>query len=431
MIETTSIAILYFRDESPDEAHAYLPAGITEDLIIHLSRLSAVRVAARDDVLPFRGRDVAATDLGDALVTDHVLDGSVKRDDQSIVITARLGEVGSGAAVWEGRFERPHDEIVAVLNEILHGVARSLEVSVEDVKAAELKPVKADAYDAYLHGRDLLSKRGRKNVEGAIVCFADSTNSDKSFALANLGAAQAAVEMFTFYDDDDAWLDRALTSIDCALELDPPLNEARFLQGIVNYHRDHFDKAKEIFAQVVDGTSCCYDAYRWLGIVSDVTGKYDEALSYYETAAKVKPYSVEPWLFMNMTHRRKGDMESALMSARRFLEVGIRKLEINPDDEVTLSRFAAIYTLLGEGEKARNALERILKWHPDDGTVLYNCACTYALLGDHEQAILCLRTALDHGYRNVREWVKTDPDFAELRQTEAFRQLLVKFDNPR
>ena len=432
MIGTTSIAVLYFENEGPDESFAYLCSGITDDLIIHLARNRTLRVVSRDDVLPFRARDVDVRDLGEALVVDYVLTGRVRAQNGSIHIEARLVEVGSNASLWQGQFDRSSEEVVDVVNEVLRGVARTLEVSPEDAKSSELSDaVSPRAYTAYLEGRDLLSRRGRKNVEAAVALFDDAVAVSPDFAMAHLAAAEGAVEMFTFYDDDEVWLDRALAASRRAGELDAGLVEALFVEGVVQYHRDHFDKARDVFEQVVRVNPSSYEAYRWLGIVSDVTGKYDDALDFYETAAQIKPYSVEPWLFMNMTHRRKGDVDAAMMSAKRFLEVGIRKLEINPDDEVTLSRFAAIYTLLGEGEKARDALQRILKWHPDDGTVLYNCACTYALLGDNDQALLCLRMALENGYRNVREWVKTDPDFADLRATEAFKQLLIKFDTPR
>ena len=150
----------------------------------------------------------------------------------------------------------------------------------------------------------------------------------------------------------------------------------------------------------------------------------------YERASAIKPYSVEPWLYMNMTHRRMGDLEGAKLSAKHFLEVGLRNLEVNPDDAVTLSRFAVIYTLFGEHDKARASLSRILAGSPDDGLVLYNCASTYALLGDKSEALRCLRLALDGGFRNIREWIKADPDFDEFRKTEEFQVLLAGYAPP-
>jgi hypothetical protein len=87
-----------------------------------------------------------------------------------------------------------------------------------------------------------------------------------------------------------------------------------------------------------------------------------------------------------------------------------------------------VYTLFDEKEKAHDALNRILRTGTEDGLVLYNCAATYALLGDETMSLDCLRRALDGGYKNVREWIENDPDFAEIRKAAAFQQLLSEFD---
>ena len=87
-----------------------------------------------------------------------------------------------------------------------------------------------------------------------------------------------------------------------------------------------------------------------------------------------------------------------------------------------------VYTLFDEKEKARDTLNRVLATGTEDGLALYNCAATYALLGDEEMCLDCLKRALAGGYKNVREWIESDPDFAGIRKSPAFREVLFDFD---
>jgi Flp pilus assembly protein TadD len=111
---------------------------------------------------------------------------------------------------------------------------------------------------------------------------------------------------------------------------------------------------------------------------------------------------------------------------KKLLEVGERKLKVNPDDAITLSRIASPYAQAGEREKAYAALRRVLEIDPTDGLAQYNCACTYAVLGDKKEALACLRNAVRSGYRNVSEWVKSDPDLVSLHKDPEFKALIAE-----
>jgi len=72
-------------------------------------------------------------------------------------------------------------------------------------------------------------------------------------------------------------------------------------------------------------------------------------------------------------------------------------------------------------------MKKVLQVDPDDGLSQYNCACTYAVLGEREKALACLRKALEGGYKNIREWVKSDLDLASLHEDPDFKALLAEF----
>lgn len=426
-----SLSVLYFENVSPDEESEYVCAGLSEDLITSLSGLSKLNVVSPADVLPFRNRDINTRDLGESLGVDYVLEGTVRKSGNRLRVTAQLTDVQTGFRAWTGRFDRLIEDLFDMKHELVVEVAEALNLSLsDDEKSALAHRPTTDmrAYDFYLRAREFLSRRGRRNAQAAIHMLTNALAIDADLVLAYVGLAEAYSQMYTYYDGRQEWLEKIIEVNKKALKLDPNVVEAQFSLGLVYFHQKEFEKAGETFRRVVKSRSHHYDAFWWLGILSDMKGDFESALDYYQKCTAIKPYSVEPWLYMNMTHRRKGDMNAAKISAKHFLEVGIRKLEVNPNDTVTLSRFAVIYTLFGEREKAYAALTRIMESKPDDGLVLYNCAATYALLGDAEQSLRCLRLALEGGFRNVREWLGTDPDFDALRDLDEFKQLLDEFD---
>ena len=122
-----------------------------------------------------------------------------------------------------------------------------------------------------------------------------------------------------------------------------------------------------------------------------------------------------------------GNEAMAEQARNKLLELGERKLALNPDDAITLSRMAAAYAHRGEKEKAYVAIDKLLQIDPTDPLGRYNCACTYAVLGEREKALACLRTALEGGYKNIREWVKSDLDLVSLHEDPDFIALLAEF----
>ena len=426
-----SLAVTYFAYAGADKGKTYIATGLAEDVISRLSRVSDLAVTTRHDVLALRDRDVDPVELGRCMGVGTVLKGTVWSLGDAMRVTVHLTDTESGREVWNESFDRPAAEVSGLPAVIALGVAEGLGVDVAHGGVQSIAGKSTDdhrAYDFHARGREFLTHRGRKNTEAAIRMLRYAVACDPSLSAAHESLAAAYSGMFTYYDGAGVWLDRMVDASRRALELDPGLVEARLHLATVLVHRREYDRAREALEEIIRMRPDYYEAYRWLGIISDITGKYDEALEHYHRSAEIKPCSVEPWLYVNMTHRRRGDFTAAIGAAKKFLEVGLKTLQIAPDDPVTLSRFCVVYTLFGEKEKAYDALNRILRTGTEDGLVLYNCAATYALLGDPSMSLDCLRRALSGGYKNVREWIENDPDFDEIRKAEAFRDLLSEFD---
>jgi adenylate cyclase len=425
------LAVLYFEPEETDADLLHVACGLTEDVISRLARASGIAEASRHEVVSLRHRDVDTEELGKCMGVTFVLRGDLSAFHDRIRLVVRLAGVGRAGDLWRGTFECETAGLPGVPPAVALGVVKALDVTLspeEERRMSERLTANARAWDFHARGRESLTLRGRKHTEAALRFFEEAIGADPRFAVAHESLAAACSGMFTYYDGRDGWLDRMAAAAQEALRLDPRLIEARFHVGTAALHKHEYERARAAFEDIIRERPGHYEAYLWLGILFDMTGRYDDALECYRNGAEIKPCSVEPWLYINMTHRRRGDVAGATEAARRFLEVGLRTLHVAPDDPVTLSRFCVIYTLTGEQQKARDTLERILRTETRDGLVLYNCAATYALLGDREGSLECLRKALGEGYKNVRDWIGTDPDFDSIRGAEEFQKLLQEFD---
>jgi len=422
-----SIAVLYFENMSPEKENEYFCAGITEDLIIDLSRIKELKVIPRTDVLPFRNKEINSRKVGEMLKVPFILEGSVRKAGQKIRISAQLIDVKSGFPVWAERYDRLLEDIFEIQMEVSQKISESLKVSLTETEKKMLgkKPTEdMKAYDFYIRGRDFISKNGKRNTEAAIQMFEYALSIDPNFALAFAGLAEAYSYQYIWYDGDIKWLRKIIEAGERAIKIDPNLVEAKFVIGMVFHHQKRYNEAIEVYNKIKEIKKDFYLAYRWSGIAYFILGDYDSAIKNFKIAAELKPYSEEPLMHLEMAYRKKGDFEKAKEIGNEYLKIGEQKLQINPNDAITLSRIAGVFASEGNKEKALQAVQKIMEIDPEDGLAIYNSACIYGRLDMKDEALKYLRAAFNIGYKNVRDWVKSDPDFDSIRDDPEFKKIV-------
>jgi len=425
--QNKSIAVLYFENISPEKENEYFCAGITEDLITDLSKIKELKVIPRSDVLPFRNKEINSKKVGEVLKVSHILEGSVRKAGQRIRISAQLVDIKSGFPVWADRYDRMMEDIFDIQMEVSQKISEALKLSLSENEKKLLgkKPTEdMRAYDFYVRGREFLSKNGKKNTENAIQMFEYALSIDPNFALAYAALAEAYTYKYVWYDGNLKWLGKSIEAGEKALGIDPNLIEAKFAIGMFYYHQKRFTEAIEIFKKIVEERNDFYPASRWLGITYHILADYESAIKYFEIARSLKPYSEEPLMHLEMSYRKKGDLEEAKKIEKEYLRVAEKKLEINPEDAVTLSRILGVYADEFNFEKALKAAQKVMEIDPEDGLAIYNCACGFARMDRKEEALNCLNIAFILGYKNVSEWVKSDPDFDSLQNEPEFKKII-------
>ncbi|MGI9422770.1 MAG: adenylate/guanylate cyclase domain-containing protein, partial [Hyphomicrobiaceae bacterium] len=175
-----SIAVLPFENLSGDPEQEYFVDGITEDIILEISRFPDVLVISRNSAFTYKGKAVKVQDVCRELGVRCVLEGSVRKAGDRVRITAQLVDGRSGAQLWAERYNRRLEDVFAVQDDVTEKIVRALEMELLGTVETPKPTESLEAYDCVLRGREqyrLFTKDGnvaaRDSYERAIVLDPD------------------------------------------------------------------------------------------------------------------------------------------------------------------------------------------------------------------------------------------------------------------
>lgn len=154
LVDSNSIAVLPFVNVSGDVSQEYFSDGLTEELHNALAQIPQLHIASRTSSFSFKNQTVPVDSIGRALRVAHLLEGSVRKSENRVRISARLTQVQSGYQLWSQSYDRDLADVFALQTEIATDIARILNIELvqrraESAAAASIDP---EAYDAYLRG---------------------------------------------------------------------------------------------------------------------------------------------------------------------------------------------------------------------------------------------------------------------------------------
>ena len=224
--EKPMVAVLPFANLSGDPGQDYFSDGITEDVIIELSRFRNMGVIARNSSFAYRSRNIGIDFIGKELGASYVLDGSVRKSGSRVRITARLSDVGSGSQVWAERYDRDVADIFELQDELSRNIAGTLAIELDDRELETARARRMDdsrAYELFLLGKRQMWAQGDGMLEGRGY-LEKSTAIDPTLARAHAALAVTYVHealQFPPAGAFEAALAAAHESAHSALSLDP------------------------------------------------------------------------------------------------------------------------------------------------------------------------------------------------------------------
>ena len=117
-----SIAVLPFSPASKDEDSEIFADGMTDDVITLLGHVPGFFVISRGSAFVYKGKSVDTRQIGRELGVRYVVEGSVRRADDRIRVSAQMVEVRTGEQIWSDRFEGGAADLFAIHDEITNGI---------------------------------------------------------------------------------------------------------------------------------------------------------------------------------------------------------------------------------------------------------------------------------------------------------------------
>jgi TolB-like protein/Flp pilus assembly protein TadD len=446
-----SIAVLPFVNLSGDKDQEYFSDGLTEELLNSLAEINELQVAARTSAFSFKGKDNDIGTIARKLNVGAVLEGSVRRSEHTIRITAQLINAVTGFHLWSKTYDRDLGDVLKLQTEIATAVASALKVTLLGDVAAKVElggTRDPAAFDAYLRGAKAVSSRHEtKDLPTAIAAYTEAIRLDPHYALAfaarsfalSTVAAQAATaaaihESFT----------KAQADARQALALAPDLAEAHlalafasetgtldFTQASKEYERalalapgnaqvlrvsgqfaadmGHFDAGVAAIRRAVVLDPLARQTHSALGRALYAARRYEEAVAAFSEVISLDPNFKATYGERGLAFYGLGDLESARASC-----------ETKPEYWLGQQCLAVIYDKLRRHADAEAELAKFRAWGGDGG--VYQYATIYAQWGNLPKALEWLETALrlrDPGLANL----KTDPLLDPLRKESRFKAI--------
>ncbi len=367
--EKPSIAVLPFTNMSGDMEQEYFSDGITEDIITALSKIKNLLVIARNSTFIYKGKSVDVRQVSREQGVRYVLEGSVRKADNHVRVTAQLIDATTRHHIWAERYDRELNDIFAVQDEIMREIVVALDVELNEgeqariwssgttnVKAWEL--VRLGSYNAVYSANPEVKLQAKALLEKALEL-------DPSYAIAwvMLGwIYQQYADVASIASDSNSPETALDSMLDCAqkaLAADPSCADAYGLLAMYHLELKAFDQAKEMAEKAI---SLAPNNAQNLGEVSMVlnkTGNPQRALELKKRAMRACPMYRPGFLRgLGLSYYLLGQLDSAISAFKKSI---VRESEYLSAH----TNLASIYGELGKLEEAREPVHEILRLAPD------------------------------------------------------------------
>ena len=419
-----SVAVLPFADLSAERDQEHFADGVAEEILNALTKIGDLRVPARSSCFAFRGLNLDAREIGRRLGVEALLEGSVRKAGQRLRITVQLIDARNGYQLWSERFDREVADIFAIQDEIAGSVVRALGLSLRQGEQRHLvkaSTTNVEAYEFYLRGRKLFQKWTRENINLAREMFGRAVALDANFAAAWAGLATAHVHLHG--SDSEPHLEKAREACARALKLDPQSAEAHVAAAQGFSMEQRYSDAAAEFERAIELDPTLFDAHYYYARSCFKNGDLEKSLRLFRQAQSVRPDDYQAVYLEALVLMQLRGWNEAREAYQRGLESSHKHLAVNPHDARAYVLGAGACARLGETQRAKEWAERAMSLAPDDDAILYNAGCALAVVGEDERALDALQRAIGAGLAGG-DWIPQDPDWEPLRNHPRFQTLM-------
>ena len=307
-----SVAVLPFADFSPGGDQAWFADGLTDEILNALARTNDLRVASRTSAFAFRNSVLEIPQIAAELGVAHILEGSVRRSDDRVRVTAQLIRASDDTHLWSDTFDGTNEDAISIQENIAINIARALQTTMDPEELERMIAAgtnSVEAWELYLK-----AEQAWRNEE---------TDMD-AYGSEPLALLERAIEV------DPAFVDAHLAIADLWAQ---HLSDTRMVSlgaGVSDAEaRQRFDRAIRAAAELARSEAARIEALLQL---ASMDANLDETLALSRSLVDLRPDDADVWLGLANAQVTVGDYAAARESAVRAAEL----LRQSNDSEISL-----------------------------------------------------------------------------------------------
>ena len=450
------IAVLPFENRSSED---YLADGITDDLIISLSKVRGIQMISRQSSSEFRDSELSPVKIGEVLEVDYLIKGSIYEEAETFKTSVELLVAHSGDIRWAEQYRISEQELFTLQQIISQEVVGRLRDTLKlgsPIKARGTSPINSEAYKAYLKGRQAFYQANPEGLYQAASLFQTALDIDPEFKLAQAWLAWAFCTLAGSWGDKQA--EEVFPMVEEQLEKIAPYPELDAMRykiwGWIHLWRLDKNQAETFLRKAVAIDPSEEFGMAGLAMVLALQRKFSEGQKVARQSLDLNPHFYWNYFVLAHAHFYAGEWTLALQE----IEKG---LDLFPNHEASISIKAKSMAKLGDLDQAVSYLDREVErldnrsgiLLADLGTLLatqadslkaesyaielqerhkqgekymaYFSAKVFCTLGQNELALDLLEAAYE-SRDNELNWLEVDWEFEKIRGETRFIRLLEK-----
>lgn len=294
-----SIAVLPFKDASPDRDQSFIAQGLAEEITSLLGRTDGLRVAASSSSAIVDAKNMDPVAIGKRLDVQTLLTGSVRRTGDRLKIRVELVNTADGKVLWTETFARKFENIFVLESEIARSTVNLLQDTYMEAGhfTNTASTNSTDAYVIYLKGREQYRKQTTESMKEARKLFEQAIGLDPEYAQAYVALA-STLELLAEGPQRFGVIKTSIAKqlaeqhLEKALVREPKMAEAYAARGRILELTDNIDDALAAYNKAIDLNPNLALAHMWRYLVLKKLGRLNESWAALEKAHRLDPLSI-------------------------------------------------------------------------------------------------------------------------------------------
>jgi len=455
--EEKSIVVLPFENLSPDPEQEFFCDGMTEEIILTISKVRSMKVISRTSSMRLKNTGKDLRTIGTELNVRYVLEGSVRKAGNDLLITAQLIDSRKDSHLWAEKYRGTLEDVFAIQENVARSIVDGLMIELspdEDHQITDRPTYEAQAYELYLRVRQQVLRGTRDDLSQALKTVQDGLDELGPHELLFAAKGIAHIEAISLaIEPGDGHLLAAQECIDKISALKPDSSHLHFLRGAVAFKQGNLQDG---YSNLIRAHEIDPNDTRTLQFLSGLlafAGKWTAARPFARQLFKVDPLTPLSQCWWSLVELLGGRFKAALGPTR----VAHRQ---DPNDLMVSYLYALALTFNGRLEKVTTIVEPMTRHSPEatltkvcrfldhsskgerekalnaitprariaargDVQLSWTMAGCYASLGMVDEALDWLENAaMNRGFINYPLLKKADPLLENLRGDHRFNALM-------